>query len=75
MEITMANQPRAAKEKRSEPTHRNNAQSDHEGSAHSPYEFDAQNPATQGMMKKDASAKPADPATIVSRRTLGADDD
>lgn len=35
----MANDPKAAREKRSPPTHRQNAQEDHEGSAHRPEEF------------------------------------
>lgn len=43
----MPNQPDAAKEKRSEPQRRPNAQGDHEGSAHTPDEFDAMNPQKQ----------------------------
>lgn len=35
----MPNEPRAAKEKRTDSTRRPNAKSDHEGSAHSPKEF------------------------------------
>jgi hypothetical protein len=40
----MANEPKPAAEKRTPPDRRN-AQGDHEGSAHDPSEFDAQNPA------------------------------
>jgi hypothetical protein len=43
----MAIEPRSAKEKRSEPPRRQNAQGDHEGGAHSPAEYDAVNPQTQ----------------------------
>ena len=44
----MANKPGHAKEKRAEPEKRRNAQGDHEGSAHTPDEFDALNPKKQG---------------------------
>ena len=43
----MPNEPKPAKEKRTEPDRRQNAQGDHEGSAHTPDEFDAMNPAKQ----------------------------
>lgn len=43
----MANDPKHAKEKRADPGQRRNAQGDHEGSAHSPDEFDAKNPQKQ----------------------------
>lgn len=45
----MANEPKHAEEKRSEPGRRQNAQGDHEGSAHSPEEFDVMNPQKQGL--------------------------
>jgi len=41
----MPNEPRPAREKRPQPPDRKNAQDDHEGSAHTPGEFDSQNPA------------------------------
>ena len=47
--MMMANEPKPAKKKFSEPGHRQNAQGDHEGSAHSPDEFDALNPQKQGL--------------------------
>lgn len=43
----MPNEPKPAREKRSPPARRPNAQDDPEGSAHSPDEFDALNPAKQ----------------------------
>jgi hypothetical protein len=43
----MAVNPKPAKEKRSPTPVRQNAQSDHEGSAHDPEEFDVINPAKQ----------------------------
>lgn len=46
-EDAMANAPKAAKEKRTPPLDRQNAQGDHEGSAHRPEEFDEVNPARQ----------------------------
>ena len=48
----MANDPKAAKEKRAEPLKRQNAQGDHEGSAHTPDEFDVMNPQKQGLGDK-----------------------
>jgi hypothetical protein len=44
---TMAVNPKPAKEKRSPTPDRQNAQSDHEGSAHDSEEFDVMNPAKQ----------------------------
>ncbi len=49
MGTPMPNEPKHAKEKRVEPEKRQNAQGDHEGSAHSPDEFDALNPQKQGL--------------------------
>ena len=43
----MAVNPKPAKEKRGTTPDRQNAQSDHEGSAHDPEEFDVMNPAKQ----------------------------
>lgn len=43
----MPNEPEHAKEKRAEPEKRQNAQGDHEGSAHTPDEFDIMNPRKQ----------------------------
>lgn len=40
----MPNEPGPAAEKRTPPAKRQNAQGDHEGSAHDPSEFDAMNP-------------------------------
>ena len=48
----MANEPKHAKEKRTAPAHRQNAQGDHEGSAHTPDEFDVMNPQKQGLGEK-----------------------
>ena len=45
----MANDPKAAREKRAPRQPRQNAQSDHEGSAHGPEEFDVMSPETQGL--------------------------
>lgn len=46
-DVRMPNEPKPAKEKRSEPGRRQNAQGDHEGSAHTPDEFDVMNPQKQ----------------------------
>lgn len=43
----MPNEPGPAAEKRTPPLDRQNAQDDHEGSAHRPEEFDQANPAKQ----------------------------
>lgn len=43
----MPNTPRPAREKRTPPSDRRNAQGDHEGSPHQPEEFDDMNPAKQ----------------------------
>jgi len=48
----MPNEPKPAKEKRPYPGPRRTAQDDHEGSPHSPGEFDSQNPAKQGLGPK-----------------------
>ncbi|MFN3724313.1 MAG: hypothetical protein ACK4VZ_14835 [Paracoccaceae bacterium] len=45
----MPNEPQHAKEKRTPPAERQNAQDDHEGSAHAPEEFDVMNPQKQGL--------------------------
>jgi hypothetical protein len=47
--MMMANETKPAKKTGSEPGRRQNAQGDHEGSAHSPDEFDALNPQKQGL--------------------------
>lgn len=56
----MANEPSHAKEKRSEPGWRQNAQGDHEGSAHPPDEFDAANPEKQVIGNPKKVARPDD---------------
>jgi hypothetical protein len=48
----MPNEPKHAKEKRAPTPDRQNAQGDHEGSAHSPDEFDVMNPQKQGLGEK-----------------------
>ena len=48
----MPNELKHAKEKRSPPEKRQNAQGDHEGSAHTTDEFDAMNPQKQGLGDK-----------------------
>lgn len=53
----MPNEPKHAKEKRSEPAARQNAQGDHEGSAHTPDEFDAINPQKQGSDKNKTTER------------------
>lgn len=50
----MPNEPKHAKEKRAPTPDRQNAQGDHEGSAHSPDEFDVMNPQKQGIGDKKA---------------------
>lgn len=57
---TMANEPKHAKEKRAEPERRQNAQGDHEGSAHTPDEFDAMNPQKQGLGDRKKAKRPTD---------------
>lgn len=50
----MANELRKTHEKRSEPPRQENAQAEHEGSAHDPSEFDAMNPErTKGKPNSD----------------------
>ncbi len=58
----MPNEPKHAKEKRTEPTERQNAQGDHEGSAHTPDEFDVMNPKKQkvGAGKNGRAKSPPD---------------
>lgn len=41
----MPNEPKPAKTKRTDPPRRENAQDNHEGSSHTPDEFDVMNPA------------------------------
>jgi len=48
----MPNEPKPAREKRTDPGPRQNAQGDHEGSAHSPDEFDTMNPQKQGLQRR-----------------------
>jgi hypothetical protein len=57
----MPNEPKPAKEKRTPPKERQNAQGDHEGSAHGTDAFDVMNPQKQGVgVKKEQPArKPA----------------
>lgn len=45
----MPNEPEHALEKHMPPAQRQNAQGDHEGSAHRPEEFDVMNPQKQGI--------------------------
>jgi hypothetical protein len=47
----MPNEPEAAKEKRPQPNDRQNAQDDHEGSAHRPEEFLRGDPTRSGYQK------------------------
>ena len=53
----MANEPKYAKEKRTPPNKRQNAQGDHEGSAHNPDEFDVMNPQKQGLGDEKAAER------------------
>ncbi|MFN3844892.1 MAG: hypothetical protein ACK4RZ_03585 [Paracoccaceae bacterium] len=55
--ITMPNEPGHAKEKRAPHTRRQNAQGDHEGSAHDPEEFDVMNPQKQAPPDRDRTEK------------------
>jgi hypothetical protein len=50
----MPNAPKPAREKRTPPLDRQNAQGDHEGSPHRPEEFDEVNPARQVPQVKPA---------------------
>lgn len=50
----MPNEPKLAKEKRANPGHRQNAQGDHEGSAHDPEEFDVMNPKKTDLAGKES---------------------
>lgn len=54
----MANEPGPAREKRSHPPKRQNAQGDHEGSPHKPEEFDALNPQKPGRGGAEGGKKP-----------------
>ena len=49
----MPNEPKHGKEKRTPPDKRQNAQGDHEGSAHTPDEFDVMNPQKLRLDDKD----------------------
>ncbi|UOA29357.1 hypothetical protein [Pseudosulfitobacter sp. DSM 107133] len=49
----MPNDPKGAREKRPPQKDRNNSQSDHEGSAHDPDEFDRKNPEKAPEKVKD----------------------
>lgn len=60
----MPNESKPAREKRTPPAHRQNAQGDHEGSAHSPEAFDRMNPQEQG----DGMRTPNDRAKTPDRR-------
>ena len=60
--LTMPNEPKHAKEKRTPPENRQNAQGDHEGSAHGPDAFDAMNPQKQGLGDDKANVKRPKPA-------------
>lgn len=70
----MPNDPKSAKEKRTDPGPRQNAQGDHEGSAHTPDKFDVMNPQMQDLTdlqsiprqtgaKKNAALPKRPPAT------------
>ena len=50
----MPNEPKHTKEKRSQPAKLQNVQGDHEGSAHTPDEFDVMNPQKQGLGERKA---------------------
>ncbi|MDT8853709.1 hypothetical protein RNZ50_01410 [Paracoccaceae bacterium Fryx2] len=54
-------EPKHAREKRTPPGKRQNAQGDPEGSAHSPDEFDVMNPQKQGLGDKKPDQSPAKP--------------
>jgi hypothetical protein len=56
--MMMANENKPVKEMSSEPGRRQNAQGDHEGSAHSPDEFDALNPQKQGLRERRKIRRP-----------------
>ncbi len=60
----VANNTKGAQEKRT-PGPRQNAQGDHEGSAHSPDEFDVMNPKKQDNQKPKAGSPPRRPAPKV----------
>lgn len=53
----MPNEPKHAKEKRAAPEKGQNSQGDHEGSAHTPDEFDVMNPQKQGLGDKTADRR------------------
>ncbi len=56
--LTMPNEPKPAAEKRPRTERRENDQGDHEGSAHTPDEFDVMNPEKQVTpAKKKPAAK------------------
>lgn len=58
----MPNEPKHAKEKRPPTPDRQNAQGDHEGSEHSPDEFDVMNPQKQGLGEKETDRPSSQPA-------------
>jgi hypothetical protein len=60
--MKMANEPKRAKEKGSEPGKRQNAQGDHEGAAHGPDDFDDLNPQKQGLGERKHVRRATDPA-------------
>jgi len=60
--MKMPNKPTHAKEKRSHTRPRQNAQGDHEGSAHIPVEFDVMNPQKQGLGEEKQVRKPTPPS-------------
>lgn len=65
----MPNEPQHAKEKRTEPEQRRNAQGDHEGSAHTPQEFDTMNPEQQGLGDQAAKSTSRSGQYANSKRT------
>ncbi|MBR2655680.1 MAG: hypothetical protein IKD58_04180 [Loktanella sp.] len=60
----MPNEPKPAAEKRPHTKRRENDQGDHEGSAHSPKEFDVMNPQKQ---INDANKEPPKPKKSENR--------
>lgn len=53
----MANEPEQSKEKRTSPAQRQNTHGDHEGSGHTPSEFDVTNPEKQGISLEKPAKK------------------
>lgn len=54
----MPNEPKPAKEKRTDPGPRRNGQGDHEGSPHKPDEFDVMNPQKQDLQDLKSVRQP-----------------